>query len=174
MDNSKYIGYTSIRTKTIRATREAGRTGTTTTGHRPGGITMKKITYQTNRQLWTLQNSLESAGYSKTADCYWSQIYTSANGDEIALDRDEDTTNDPAADLAEMLAPSTAEEPAEAIQSIMSRLTALKAESIAEADPFGQSPADREIKAIAATLAVFGVHWYYTKDSAGKWVAVLK
>lgn len=113
---------------------------------------MKKITYQTNRQLWTLQNALESAGYSKTADCYWSQIYTSANGDEIALDRDEDTTNDPAADLAEMLAPSTAEEPAEAIQSIMSRLTALKAESIAEADPFGQSPADREIKAIAATL----------------------
>lgn len=99
---------------------------------------MKKITYQTNRQLWTLQNALESAGYSKTADCYWSQIYTSANGDEIALDRDEDTTNDPAADLAEMLAPSTAEEPAEAIQSIMSRLTALKAESIAEADPFGQ------------------------------------
>ena len=56
----------------------------------------------------------------------------------------------------------------------MSRLTALKAESIAEADPFGQSPADREIKAIAATLAVFGVHWYYTKNSAGKWVAVLK
>lgn len=135
---------------------------------------MKKITYQTNRQLWTLQNALKSAGYSKTADCYWSQIYTSANGDEIALDRDEDTTNDPAADLAEMLAPSTAEEPAEAIQSIMSRLTALKAESIAEADPFGQSPADREIKAIAATLAVFGVHWYYTKNSAGKWVAVLK
>lgn len=68
---------------------------------------MKKITYQTNRQLWTLQNALESAGYSKTADCYWSQIYTSANGDEIVLDRDEDTTNDPATDLAEMLTPST-------------------------------------------------------------------
>lgn len=68
---------------------------------------MKKITYQTTRQLWTLQNALESAGYSKTADCYWSQIYTSANGDEIVLDRDEDTTNDPATDLAEMLTPST-------------------------------------------------------------------
>lgn len=68
---------------------------------------MKKITYQTNRQLWTLQNALESAGYSKTADCYWSQIYTSANGNEIVLDRDEDTTNDPATDLAEMLTPST-------------------------------------------------------------------
>ena len=68
---------------------------------------MKKITYQTNRQLWTLQNALASAGYSKTADCYWSQIYTSANGNEIVLDRDEDTTNDPATDLAEMLTPST-------------------------------------------------------------------
>lgn len=138
---------------------------------------MKKITYQTNRQLWTLQNALESAGYSKTADCYWSQIYTSANGDEIVLDRDEDTTNDPATDLAEMLTPSTTEEPAEVIQAIMSRLTALKAESVAEADPFGQSPADREIKAIAATLAAFGVYWYYTTNSDGKdgkWVATLK
>lgn len=135
---------------------------------------MKKITYQTNRQLWTLQNALESAGYSKTADCYWSQIYTSANGGEIVLDRDADTTNDPAADLAEMLTPSTTEEPAEAMRPIMDRLTALKAESIAEADPFGQSPADREIKAIAATLAAFGVQWYYTTDSAGKWAAVLK
>lgn len=135
---------------------------------------MKKITYQTNRQLWTLQNALESAGYSKTADCYWSQIYTSANGDEIVLDRDEDTTNDPAADLAEMLTPSTTEEPAEALQPIIDRITALKAESVAEADPFGQSPADREIKAIAATLSAFGVQWYYTTNSAGEWAARLK
>lgn len=135
---------------------------------------MKKITYQTNRQLWALQNALEIAGYSKTADCYWSQIYTSANGDEIVLDRDEDTTNDPATDLAEMLTHSTTEEPAEALQPIIDRLTALKAESVAEADPFGQSPADREIKAIAATLSAFGVQWYYTTNSAGKWAARLK
>ena len=135
---------------------------------------MKKITYQTNRQLWTLQNALESAGYSKAADCYWSQIYTSANGDEIVLDRDEDTTNDPIADLAEMLNPTTSEDPAEAMRPIMDRLTALKAESIAEADPFGQSPADREIKAISATLAAFGVQWYYTTGNAGEWVATLK
>ena len=70
--------------------------------------------------------------------------------------------------------PTTSEEPAEPVRAIMDRLTALKAESIAEADPFGQSPADREIKAIAATLAAFGVQWYYTTDSAGKWVATLK
>lgn len=73
-----------------------------------------------------------------------------------------------------MLTPSATEEPAEAMRPIMDRLTALKAESIAEADPFGQSPADREIKAIAATLAAFGVQWYYTTDDAGKWVATLK
>ena len=73
-----------------------------------------------------------------------------------------------------MLTPSTDEEPAEAVQAIMDRLTALKAESVSEADPFGRSPADREIKAIAATLAAFGVQWYYTTDSAGKWVATLK
>ena len=70
--------------------------------------------------------------------------------------------------------PPSTEEPAEAMRPIMDRLTALKAESIAEADPFGQSPADREIKAIAATLAAFGVQWYYTTDSAGRWVATLK
>ena len=71
----------------------------------------------------------------------------------------------------------TAEESKDAaqnLQPIMDRLTALKAESMAENDPFGQSPADREIKAIAATLAAFGVQWYYTTDSAGKWVATLK
>ena len=60
------------------------------------------------------------------------------------------------------------------INDIMDRLTALKSESIAEADPFGQSPADREIKAIAATLEAFGVRWYYTPDDSGKWVATLK
>ena len=70
--------------------------------------------------------------------------------------------------------PTTSEDPAEALRPIMGRLTALKAESIAEADPFGQSPADREIKAISATLAAFGVQWYYTTDSTGKWVATLK
>ena len=95
-------------------------------------------------------------------------------GGEFCTSREEDSTNDPAADLAKMLTPSATEEPAEAMRPIMDRLTALKAESIAEADPFGQSPADREIKAIAATLAAFGVQWYYTTDDAGKWVATLK
>ena len=70
--------------------------------------------------------------------------------------------------------PTTSEEPAEPVRAIMGRLTALKAESIAGADPFGQSPADREIKAISATLAAFGVQWYYTTDGAGKWIATLK
>ena len=62
----------------------------------------------------------------------------------------------------------------ETIIDIMDRLTRLKAESCATPDPFGNSPADREIKAIAATLAAFGVQWYYTTDSDGRWVATLK
>lgn len=70
--------------------------------------------------------------------------------------------------------PTATEEPTEAVQAIMDRLTVLKAESIAEADPFGQSPADREIKAIAATLAAFGFGWCYRPDSAGKWIATAK
>ena len=136
---------------------------------------MKTINYQTNEQLWSIERAAKNAGYKKTDDCYWCQIFRNPESKtEFCTSREEDSTNDPLADLAEMLTPSTTEDPAEAVQAIMDRLTALKAESIAEADPFGQSPADREIKAIAATLAAFGVRWYYTTDSAGKWVATLK
>lgn len=92
---------------------------------------MKRITYQINEQLWSMEDAAKKAGYQK-------------------------------------------EEPAEAVQAIMDRLTVLKAESIAEADPFGQSPADREINAIAATLAAFGFGWCYRPDSAGKWIATAK
>ena len=136
---------------------------------------MKTITYQDNMQLWRMESAAEKAGYKKTDDCYWCQIFrNSETGGEFCTSREEDSTNDPAADLAKMLTPSATEEPAEPKRPIMDRLTALKAESIAEADPFGQSPADREIKAIAATLAAFGVQWYYTTDDAGKRVATLK
>lgn len=136
---------------------------------------MKTITYQDNMQLWRMESAAGKAGYKKIDDCYWCQIFRNAEtGDEFVTSREEDSTNDPLADLAEALTPSTTDESAEAIHAIMGRLTALKAESIAEADPFGQSPADREIKTIAATLAAFGVQWYYATDSTGKWAARLK
>ena len=136
---------------------------------------MKTITYQDNMQLWRMKDAAKKAGYMKTDDCYLCQIFRNVEtGDEFCTSREEDSTNDPMSDLAAMLTPSTNEEPSEAVKAIMGRLTALKAESIAEADPFGQSPADREIKAIAATLAAFGVQWYYTTDSTGKWVATVK
>ena len=129
---------------------------------------MKTITYQDNMQHWRLKAAAKEAGYKMTSDCYWCQIFTNAEtDDEFMTSREEESTNDPMADLAEMLTPSTTEESAESVQAIMDRLTALKAENIAEADPFGQSPADREIKAIAATLAAFGVQWGYTLGAPG-------
>lgn len=98
---------------------------------------MKTITYQDNMQLWRMESAAEKAGYKKTDDCYWCQIFrNSETGGEFCTSREEDSTNDPAADLAKMLTPSATEEPAEAMRPIMDRLTALKAESIAEADPF--------------------------------------
>lgn len=63
------------------------------------------------------------------------------------------------------------ERSSQSLQPIMDMLTALKAESMAESDPLGRSAADREIKAIAATLSAFGVKWSYRQDSAGKWIA---
>ena len=65
---------------------------------------------------------------------------TPETGGEFCTSREEDSTNDPAADLAKMLTPSATEEPAEAMRPIMDRLTALKAESIAEADPSARAP----------------------------------
>ena len=136
---------------------------------------MTTITYQTNKQLWSLETTAQAAGYRKTSDCYWAQIFTNPEtGDEFCADREKDSTNDPAADLAAMLTPNANNKPAEAVQPIMDRLTALKAESVAVSDPFGRSPADREIDAIAPTLAAFGVRWCYRWDASGKWIAALK
>lgn len=65
------------------------------------------ITYQTNEQLWRIENAAASAGYEKTADCYWSQIFSNAKtGDSFTTTREEESTNDPAADLAAILNPA--------------------------------------------------------------------
>lgn len=60
------------------------------------------------------------------------------------------------------------------ICEVMDMLTRLKRESVADADVFGRSQADLQIKAIAATLEVFGVDWAYRLNADDCWVAVLK
>ena len=60
------------------------------------------------------------------------------------------------------------------INDIMERLTKLKAESIQDGKPFGNSSADKEIKASDEVLQVFGVKWNYTWDKSGKWIAIVK
>ena len=68
---------------------------------------MENITYQTNEQLWRIENTAASAGYKKTNDCYWAQIFRNEEtGHEFSTRRKEDSTNDPAADLVAMLAPT--------------------------------------------------------------------
>lgn len=68
---------------------------------------MENITYQTNNQLWNIENTAASAGYEKTNDCYWAQIFrNSETGHEFSTSREENSTNDPAADLAAMLNPT--------------------------------------------------------------------
>lgn len=81
---------------------------------------MKTITYQDNMQCWRLKAAAKEAGYKMTSDCYWCQIFTNAEtGDEFMTSREEESTNDPMADLAEMLTPSATEEPTEAVRAIM-------------------------------------------------------
>ena len=68
---------------------------------------MENITYQTNEQLWRIENTAASAGYKKTNDCYWAQIFRNPEtGHEFCTSREENSTNDPAADLAAMLNPT--------------------------------------------------------------------
>ena len=74
---------------------------------------MENITYQTNEQLWKIESAAASAGYKKTDDCYWAQIFRNEEtGHEFSTSREENSTNDPAADLNAMLNP-TEEVPAE-------------------------------------------------------------
>ena len=60
---------------------------------------MKKIAenryaYTTNGESWKLDNKMKTAGYAKTDDCYWAQIYTNAEGAEVyAVRMDEDEYN---------------------------------------------------------------------------------
>lgn len=68
---------------------------------------MEHITYQTNEQLWRIESTAASAGYKKTNDCYWAQIFRNPEtGHEFGTSREENSTNDPAADLDAMLNPA--------------------------------------------------------------------
>ena len=67
-----------------------------------------EIMYNENAQLWKMKKLLVSAGYHKTEDCYWVQIYENSNGDSVVAQR-EDTSvciADPVDRLARYLAPS--------------------------------------------------------------------
>ena len=60
-----------------------------TTGHQAGKETnMENITFQTNEQLWKIENAAASAGYRKTNDCYWAQIFRNEEtGHEFSTSR---------------------------------------------------------------------------------------
>lgn len=46
-----------------------------------------RITYKTNEELWQHEHELEKLGFVKTADCYWTQIFTDGQA-EIYLIRE--------------------------------------------------------------------------------------
>ena len=73
------------------------------------GITMKfEIMYNENAQLWKMEKLLTSAGYHKTENCYWAQIYENINGDSVVAQREGTSVciADPVDRLARYLAPS--------------------------------------------------------------------
>ena len=45
-----------------------------------------RMTYETNEQLWKIENELKAKGYRKSSDCYWAQIFSNGK-DEIITER---------------------------------------------------------------------------------------
>lgn len=63
-----------------------------------------EVTYQENMQLWKLTSKLKEIGYKKVEDCYWIQIFKSADCElEIVAVRESDSDNDPLEDVAKAL-----------------------------------------------------------------------
>lgn len=86
-----------------------------------------EITYNTNSQIWAIEDIAAAHGYRKTQECYWVQIFENANGDSIVTTRnDGELLNDPVKRLEAILTPAAeeAQEAAEEAQTIYSQMTA--------------------------------------------------
>lgn len=84
-----------------------------------------EIMYNENAQLWKMKKLLASAGYRKTEDCYWVQIYENSNGDFVTIQR-EDTSvciADPVDRLARYLNTGT-KDPAHALDTVTADIKA--------------------------------------------------
>ena len=80
---------------------------------------MTNITYQTNEQLWKIESAAAAAGYKKTNDCYWVQIFESEEtGEKFSTSREEESTNDPAADLDVILKKDTETETGNTMKNV--------------------------------------------------------
>ena len=69
-----------------------------------------RIEYTTNEQGWALEKIAADNGYTKTQDCYWTQILENANGDSIVTTLEKTVSGDPVAELNDRLAPAAEEE----------------------------------------------------------------
>lgn len=84
-----------------------------------------EIMYNENAQLWKMGELLTSAGYRKTEDCHWVQIYENSNGDSVVAQR-EDTSvciADPVDRLARYLN-TGAKNPAHALDIVTANIKA--------------------------------------------------
>lgn len=69
------------------------------------------IHYSTNDQLWAMEYAAEKAGFKKTEECYWTQIFT--NGDDIIVTVREDAAEiigDPVARFQAIVNPAATQE----------------------------------------------------------------
>lgn len=89
---------------------------------------MEKIAYMTNEQLWKIENAAQEAGFLKTADCYWSQIFRNPEtGEEFGTTREDSCEADPVKAAAALL--KSTKKPTLTVQAIRERVNAKKPRS---------------------------------------------
>lgn len=89
---------------------------------------MEKIAYMTNEQLWKIENAAQEAGFLKTADCYWSQIFRNPEtGEEFGTAREDFCEADPVEAAAALL--KSTKKPTLTVQAIRERVEAKRPRS---------------------------------------------
>lgn len=69
------------------------------------------IHYSTNDQLWTMESAAKKAGYEKTEECYWTQIFTNGENTIVTIREDAaDVIGDPVARFNAIVNPAEAQE----------------------------------------------------------------
>lgn len=86
------------------------------------------IHYVTNDQLWAMEAAAAKAGYKKTEECYWTQIFDNGENTIVTIREDSaDVLGDPVARFNAIVNPAAAQEEKPALEAAKARKKGPKA-----------------------------------------------